>query len=407
MRVKSFVHISLLCVLLCVPASASAADVVLGMSASFTGSTRGLGIELYRGARAYFDYMNNNGGVNGHTVSIRHMDDGYSPLPAIRNTVDLVERDKVFALFNYVGTPTTTRVLPLLKRYESRDMLLLFPLTGAQVLRQPPYNEYVFNMRASYFDETKALVDNFINANRNRIAVFYQADAYGRSGWEGVRRALLGHRLVIVGEATYRRGVSFEVSMEKQVEAILGAHPDAIVAVGASEACAAFVRDLRQQGSDVPVATLSFSNCEYLSSLLDGESIVQGDIGLACSQAVPDPRRSSVPATREFRKVMDSFDPGVPDGIDAGDYAAPRYSRIAFEGYLNAKVFATALARVQSPLSRKGLRHALEQLRDVDIGLGESVSFYPGQHQAFRRTYLYMDNAKGLEQVEGFERWLK
>ena len=139
---------------------------------------------------AYFDAVNAAGGVNGRQIVVRAYDDGYNPTPAIDNTIQLVEQDDVFLLFNYVGTPTVTRVLPLLSRYQDQSMYLFFPFTGAQPQREPPYEPYVFNLRASYRQETAGLVDNFVSAGRNRVAVFYQADAYGRSGWDGVKRAL-------------------------------------------------------------------------------------------------------------------------------------------------------------------------------------------------------------------------
>jgi len=103
---------------------------------------------------------------------------------------DLIEQDHAFVLFNYVGTPTVTRTLPLLKRYEKREVLLLCPFTGAEPQRRPPYDEFVFNLRASYGQETAGLVKQFVEVGRKRIGVFYQIDAYGRSGWEGVRDAL-------------------------------------------------------------------------------------------------------------------------------------------------------------------------------------------------------------------------
>src|SRR5437868_4673228 len=88
-------------------------DIVLGMSAAFKGPSRGLGIELYRGSMAYFEHVNRSGGVGGRKIVIKAYDDGYEPLPAIRNTVRLVEQDKPLLLYGYVGTPTVTRVLPL------------------------------------------------------------------------------------------------------------------------------------------------------------------------------------------------------------------------------------------------------------------------------------------------------
>src|SRR5262249_45347807 len=136
------------------PGSVRAEEIVVGMSAAFAGPSRGLGIELYRGSMAYLEHVNRLGGVHGRKIIIKAYDDGYNPEPAIDNTIRLVEKDHVFLLFNYVGTPTTTRCLPLLRRHRDQSVLLFFPFTGAQPQRQPPYDEFVFNLRASYYQET-------------------------------------------------------------------------------------------------------------------------------------------------------------------------------------------------------------------------------------------------------------
>ena len=101
------------CLALDATESARAEDIVLGMSAAFTGPSQGLGIELYRGSMAYFEHINSLGGVHGRKIVIKAYDDGYNPGPAIQNTIRLIEKDNVLALFNYVGTPTTTRCLPV------------------------------------------------------------------------------------------------------------------------------------------------------------------------------------------------------------------------------------------------------------------------------------------------------
>ena len=125
---------------------------------------------------------------------------------AVENTVKLIETDKVLALFNYVGTPTVTQVLPLLKLYSANNIYMFFPFTGAEPPRNPPYSDFVFNLRASYREEVEGMVKSFVSVGRKRIALFYQVDAYGRSGWEAARRALMAQGLEIVAEATYRRG---------------------------------------------------------------------------------------------------------------------------------------------------------------------------------------------------------
>ena len=184
-------------------------EVVLGMSAVFSGPSRSLGLELYRGSHAVFENLNRKGGLYGHRVVLKAYDDGYDPNRAIGNTLRLVEQDQAFALFGYVGTPTVTRVLPLLKHYSAAPLYLLFPFTGAEPQRRAPYAEFVFNLRASYRNETAALVTHFLNSGHEQIGVFYQADAYGRGGWEGVRLALQRAGREICAEATYRRGSGF------------------------------------------------------------------------------------------------------------------------------------------------------------------------------------------------------
>src|SRR4030095_4077044 len=149
-----------LCLILLAPASVRAEELVVGMSAAFTGPSRGLGIELYRGSMAYLEPVNRRGGIHGKKIMIRAYDDGYNPTPAIRNTIKLINDDDVFLLVNYVGTPTVTRVLPLLKNYRQKHIYLFFPFTGAQPQRQPPYSDFVFNLRASYQNETEGLVDH-------------------------------------------------------------------------------------------------------------------------------------------------------------------------------------------------------------------------------------------------------
>src|SRR5262249_60446733 len=106
--------------------------------------------ELYRGSMAYLEPVNRMGGIHGKKIAIRAYDDGYNPAPAIRNTIKLIDDDDVFLLMNYVGTPTVTRALPLLRHYRERDGQLFVPYTGAQPQRQPPYSSFIFNLLVCY-----------------------------------------------------------------------------------------------------------------------------------------------------------------------------------------------------------------------------------------------------------------
>ncbi len=384
-----------------------AQELLLGMSAAFTGPSRGLGIELYRGSAAYFAKVNAEGGVHGRAIRIAAMDDGYDPIPAIENTLELVRNQNVLALFNYVGTPTVTRVLPLIKSFTHRKVLLFFPFTGAQPQREEPYSRYVFNLRASYRQETSELVDAFVRLGRERVAVFYQVDAYGRSGWDGVRRALARYDLPLVGEATYRRGSEFDVSMAEQVEIISNSNPDAVISVGSYAACAAFIRDARNAGLDVPIANLSFVGSENLLSLLQKAEQEGGrsySRNLINTQVVPSYEDLSLPAVREYRRLMDEVNPAPPAGVADPGYAPLIYSFASFEGFLNAKVMTRVLRELGKEPYSADIATAANSIHSFNIGIDVSVSF-TANRQGMNKVYFTTVEEGAFVPVRDWSRW--
>ncbi|MGE0242194.1 MAG: ABC transporter substrate-binding protein, partial [Parvibaculaceae bacterium] len=394
----------------------------LGMSADFSASARALSIELYRGAMAYLIPLNEAGGVNGRRVEITAYDDRYEPDLAIQNTLRLM-KDDVFALFSYVGTPTMIRTLPLLRMRQAENFLLFFPFTGADTSRVPPYSKFTFNLRASYDEETKGLVDHFVAAGRKRIAVFYQADAYGRSGWAGVRDALARHGLEIAGEATYWRGSPYDQSYDPQVAVMERLKPDAVVCVGTYPACAGFVRDMRDRGVDCPVATISFVAGDVMLELLaDAERKSNKDYTsrLVSSQVVPSYQDDSMPVVQEYRAAMDRYRDAImppdalvyPNGKTAeSEYAPLPYSFVSFEGYLNAKMFVAILQRMGADPKRSDLAHVALTTGAFDLGLGQTLSFGGPADRRQASDQVYYTVVRGGQFVplrdDEWEAWLK
>ena len=364
-------------------------EIVLGMSAAFSGPSRGLGIELYRGAQAYFEHINRAGGVRGRKVALKTYDDGYQPDPSVQNTVALMLEDQVFALFGYVGTPTVTRVLPILKKFQDKTIYMFFPFTGAQPQREPPYGEFAFNLRASYGQETAGLVDNFVSIGKRRIGVFYQADAYGRSGWAGVRQALGKYGEKMVGEATYRRGQRFTGSMRRQVEILKESQPDAVICIGAYAACAAFLREAVDLGLEVPIANLSFVGSENLLELIsEGREDSQRYTRLLInSQVVPSYEDTSIPAVREYRDLMKRYSPEAPPELVQESYTPFAHSFVSLEGFLDAKLMVEILNRLGEDPQRTNLEDAVFSVKDYDLGIGEMVSFSESRRQGLQQVY--------------------
>jgi len=370
---------------------ASANEIRIGMSAAFRGSAAGLGAELYRGAQAYYSEINARGGVFGRPISVVALDDSYNPEPCIRNTIQLLDREKVFFLSNYVGTPTLTRALPVIKQYADQNVVLVGNFTGAQPQREAPYVDQVFNVRASYRQEMQALVERFWQAGARRFGVYYQVDAYGRSGTDGVARALAARDARIVAEATYVRNATFDEDMGIAVTALREAGCDVVLCTGAYQGCAAFVRSARDAGFAVPISNVSFVGSDAMLALLVKHGRAKGrdyTRGLINSQVVPSYDDTTLPGVAEYRALMDKHNPPVPEAIRDAQYAPRKYSFISLEGYVNARVITEALRRAGANAGRPGFRQALESLRGLDLGIGAPLTFTPERHQGLDSVYF-------------------
>ncbi|QJB55598.1 ABC transporter substrate-binding protein [Pseudodesulfovibrio sp. zrk46] len=378
------------------------------MSAAFTGANGEMGIEFYRGLMAYIDHLNDNGGAGGWKIRIQPANDGYNPAPCFRNTVRFVKDDNVFALFSYVGTPTTTHILPLLQKFHADHAYLLFPLTGAQPLRTPPFGDHVYNLRASYFEETAGLVDHLTDIGLNRIAVFYQNDAYGRTGWDGVRRALKKHDLNIVGQAAYKRGASYDQSFNQEVDILMTSKPDVIICIGTYASQGALIRDLRNAGYNLPVAGVSFADSDKMLELLQKQGAKDGrdyTAKLINSQVVPSYEDISLKGVRLYRALMDNYK-GMPM-ITSQPYRPRRFSYVSFEGFLNGMMLGEVVRRMADDPRPERLPEIFNSIDNFDLGIGVNANFSEGRHQGLHEVYFTTVRDGAFLPIIDWERWSK
>ena len=178
-------------------------DVIrLGMSGPFSGGLNSVGNEFLLGAEIYLKNLNDHGGVNGRKIEIIAKDDRYEPKIAVENVHELINKEKVFALFGIIGTPVAEAVFPI--AIEKR-IPFVGAYSGAEFLRNPP-NPIVLNARAGDLDEIEKLVQYYADDLKyKRFALFYQNDGYGRAGLNGVKSALAKRNLVLVGYAMIKK----------------------------------------------------------------------------------------------------------------------------------------------------------------------------------------------------------
>ena len=353
------------------PAIAQQSRIVLGQSAALTGPASALGEQFKIGANLLFERVNGRGGVNGRPVELRSVDDGYEPDRCAENTRKLIDSG-VFALFGYIGTPTGVVALPIAT---AAKVPWIAPFTGAEALRTP-FNRYAFHVRASYFDETAEIVKQLTSVGIKRIGVFYQNDAYGKAGLEGVTRAMKPLSLEPVGLGTVERNT---VDVDAAVKALMAQKPDAIVQISAYRSCAAFIRAARKAGFTGGFYNVSFVGTQALAKELGADAR-----GVVIAQVMPYPYSPLTVLSGEYLSAGQTI---------LGDKFDPNYS--SMEGYVAAKTVVEGLRRgSNNNATPENLITGLESLREFNLG-GFYVDFNAQKHTGSKYVDLTILTADG------------
>jgi branched-chain amino acid transport system substrate-binding protein len=198
--------------------------IKLGQSLPLSGPLTELGSEYRDGALAYFKWANSKGGVSGRKINLVTLDDGYVVDKTVANAKKLLEEDNVVAFFGMFGSANYAALMPLINE---RNVPSVAPYTGSDGLRTQP-SPTTFWLRASYGDETEKIVDQLTTLGINRIAVFYQDDAFGKAGLAGVDAALAKRKLKTLATGVYDKTKN---DVGEAVKAIGAADPQAVVMI--------------------------------------------------------------------------------------------------------------------------------------------------------------------------------
>ncbi len=339
--------------------------IVLGQSCVLSGPAQNLGLEMRAGLLAAFSSINDAGGIHGREIILLSRDDGYEPDEAVRNTKALIYDDQVFALVGAVGTPTAKAVAPIV----SEEKIPFFgPFTGAEFLRTP-FNKYVINVRASYFQEMEKLASYLVDEKElRRIACFYQNDSYGFAGLRGIEIALAKRGMTLVARGSYERNT---VAVMGALRDIYQEKPQAVILVGAYSACAEFIKLSRNKIDEkVIFGNISFVGTESLREALGGYGR-----DVVVSQVVPSPYDTQLALIDEFKKTMTKYQHDAP------------ISFTSLEGFIVGKLFGRIAQAVQGELTRENFIATMESVGRFDLG-GLVLRFGPADHQGMDTVYL-------------------
>jgi branched-chain amino acid transport system substrate-binding protein len=356
-------------------------EIRFGISAPFSGAAKELGQNMKLGIDAAFNVANTNGGIHGRQLRLIAADDGYEPTRTAETMRQLYEQDRVFGLVGNVGTPTAVIALPYALE---RRVLFFGAFTGAGLLRRDPPDRYVFNYRASYAEETDAVVRYLVKVRRlkpQQIAVFAQQDSYGDAGFAGVAKAirsLQGGDESTILRLNYKRNTVDVDEAVSQLKAVTQLKKNripikAVIMVPTYRAAARFIEKTRDLYPDMIYTSVSFVGSTALASelMLLGQKYATGVI---VTQVVPaiDGHSSVV---LDYKSALAKYFPG-----ESPDY-------VSLEGYLAGSVLVEALKRNGPQLNAERLVDTLENLRDFDMGLGTPVTFGRTEHQALHKVW--------------------
>jgi ABC-type branched-subunit amino acid transport system substrate-binding protein len=326
------------------------------------------------GVETAFNRVNDAGGIDGRMLRLVAADDGYEPSRTLDAMKQLYDKDQVFGFIGNVGTPTAAVAIPYALE---RRTLFFGAFTGANLLRNDPPDRYVFNYRASYAEETDAVVRYLFRIRKlqpRQIAVFAQQDAYGDAGFAGVAKAFraLGFNDATILRLNYKRNT---VDVDDAVAQLHLQKPaiKAIVMVAAYRAAAKFIEKTRDLYPGMIYTNVSFVGSTALADelMLLGPRFASGVI---VTQVVPAVGGYSSEVL-EYKNALAQYFPG-----EAPDY-------VSLEGYVAANVLIQALKKTGRVLDTEKLIDNLEAMRSIDLGLGTPLSFGRAEHQASHKIW--------------------
>jgi ABC-type branched-subunit amino acid transport system substrate-binding protein len=345
--------------------------IVFGQATALDGPASALGLGMKMGLEAAFAEVNKAGGVKGRKLELKSVDDGYEPTKSIEAVKKLLEEDKVFAIAGTVGTPTAAATQPIAT---AAGAPFIGAFTGAEFLREP-YKPLVLNIRASYFQETEAMVEHLTkDLGASKIAIMYQDDAFGQAGLAGVKKALDKRQMQLAGEGTFERNT---VAVKTALLAIKKAEPHAVIMISPYKPAAEFIKLAKQIKLDVTFVNISFVGSDALAKELGPVGA-----GVVITQVVPFPKDAAIPVVGRYQASLKASAPDAQPGF------------VSLEGYLVGRAIIAALEKVSGDLTRQSLIEAVQKAGTLDLD-GFKLVYGPSNNRGSDQVFLTVIQAGG------------
>lgn len=344
----------------CVGAALAArADVVIAQISPQTGPLGGNGTANAVGARAYFEQVNAQGGVNGHRIRFVVEDDQYKADETVRLLQAVAQRDKPVMFVNLLGSANVSAVLKQ-QVLEKLSIPVVGVTPGSESLRNPG-SPWMFHVQAGDKAQLARMLSHLATLNMRRLAVIYQDIPFGTSGLGFVEEIAAQLKLEVKAKVPVPPAAD---DLKPAVAKLQGTDVQANILILAPNSGIAFIRDARAAGNRIPIYSLSYVPVKGILEKVNAEQAS----GVAIAQVTPNAGGTSAGLTRDFHLAMDKH---APPGTD--------HSQLHLVGFIAARVAVEALRRAGSSPSPEKVASALKNLKmdlggyPIDFGAGNNV----------------------------------
>jgi branched-chain amino acid transport system substrate-binding protein len=350
-------------------------EIKIGQTMPYSGPVSALGV-VGRTEAAYFEMINEQGGVNGRKISLLSLDDAYSPPKTVEQVRRLVEQEHVAFLANTLGTPPNAAIRQYLN---DNKVPQLFVLSGAPMFADPEHYPWTIGFMPSYLTEGRIYAKHILATKPEpKIAVVYQNDDFGKGYLKGLRDELGPDRAsMIVKEASYETS---EPTVDSQVVTLQGSGANILI-IGASPK---FAAQAIRKSSD-----LDWAATRYLSYVSSAVATVLKPAGLEKSRGlitaayiidVTDPRWKDSPDMLAWKAFTDKY-MSATEFVDGN----------AAWGFGNAATVVQVLKQCGTDLSRENIMRQAANLKDFHAPLfwpGITVDTSPTNYSPIRQMQL-------------------
>ncbi|HOP47105.1 MAG TPA: ABC transporter substrate-binding protein [Desulfobacteraceae bacterium] len=349
-------------------------EIKIGCISPLTGQIAMVGTAIAEGARDYYNYINEKGGINGRKIKFIAEDGKYEPPTAMACLKKLIAKDKIFVLSSSSGTPITAALTASIER----EKLPSFATISAASIFYPKPPSHLFSF-GPYYSENMIFNIEYILFNLKekspKIAFFYQDDEFGIEGLTGFKKAADKYNLNVVAIEKYGRG---SIDISSQVHKLKAAKPDYILASTVPSTSILLLKEARKVGLNIPIIALNNTRFEQVIKVA-GDAAANFYTGEYT--ALPG---DECPGMKRLMEIWYKNNP--PDTLPARYYILSQVC---------AMIIVEGIEMCGDDLTRENFVRQVESIKNFDTGgITGKISYSKNDHCPLSEMCLVRANPK-------------